>query len=190
MREWTRTEKLNFYAVIVAIVGVCVALLTVPEVRRFLGLTDRTPTTLQSTPDSTSLRESPPKTPLQSTSNAPQITPASSATTELPQVPVKQATKIEPFNKRVEVPANEMWFDTGIDVTGKTVRIEYEAGRWSNGGDQPLFADGRGANSWNGLIVPDAPLRSLVGKTSNRTFFVGNLYEGSIGQGKLYLSIK
>lgn len=93
------------------------------------------------------------------------------------------------IRKRIEVQANKMWVDTGIDTTGRVVRIEYESGRWSNGGNMPLYADGRGGGSWRGLLVPNAPFRSLVGKTSSGTFYVGNLREGNFGPGRLYLSI-
>ena len=162
--EWTRTERLAFYSLIVAVVGVSVALLTVPEFRRAVGLTEPVRTISQSTQ-------------------------ASSNSTDSPPVFPKQASPKVNLSKRIEVRADKMWVDTGVDVTGKTVRIEYESGQWSNGGDDPLFADGRGANSWPDLLVPGAPIRSLVGKTSSGTFLIGNLREGNLGQGRLYLSI-
>lgn len=94
-----------------------------------------------------------------------------------------------PFSKQITIPAKQMWFDTEIDVTGKSVRIEYVSGQWSSCGEVPLYSDGRGAGSWNRLLVPSAPFRSLVGKTDKGSFFVGNLREGNLGQGRLYLSI-
>jgi hypothetical protein len=161
--EWTRTERLTLYSLLVAIVGVSVALLTVPEFRRMFKLTE--PMVI-----------------------VPQATPVSSSSSDSSQPPPKQSSPKVTFSKRVEVRADQVWVDTGIEVTGKKIRIEYESGQWSNGGDEPLFADGRGANSWPGLLVPNAPIRSLVGKTSSSTFFVGNLREGVLGQGRLYLS--
>jgi hypothetical protein len=92
-------------------------------------------------------------------------------------------------SKRLEIPAKQKWVDTGLDVTGKRIQIKYESGRWSNGGDRPIFSDGAGNGRWAGLIVQTAPFRSLVGKTDSGTFYVGNNYEGSPGSGKLYLSI-
>ena len=39
------------------------------------------------------------------------------------------------------------------------------------------------------LLVPNANLSALVGKTDKEAFFVGNYYEGKMGTGRLYLSI-
>ncbi len=89
----------------------------------------------------------------------------------------------------IEVRADRMWVDTGIDVSDKRISIEYMSGQWSNGGKNPIFSDARGGGNWPGLIVPNAPFRSLVGKTANRTFFIGNHFEGFAGSGKLFLSI-
>ena len=76
-------------------------------------------------------------------------------------------------SKRVEVPASQMWFNTGIDVTGKYVRIAYESGKWKNHPDA-WESDGEGCCPWPDLLVPNAPLRSLVGKTDDGIFYVGN----------------
>ncbi len=92
--------------------------------------------------------------------------------------------------KRIEIPATEMWLDTGIDVDNKFVAIKYESGQWSNGGKNALWGNGEGTEgSYPGTIVPGAPLRSLVGKTNEGSFFVGNSKEGHLGHGRLYLSI-
>ena len=92
------------------------------------------------------------------------------------------------LKKDITVPANQMWFDTGMDVTGKTVRIEYKSGQWLNikGSN---WCDGEGKGPWTGMVVPDAPLASLVGKTDKGTFYVGNYIEGKMGSGRLYLSM-
>ncbi len=96
-----------------------------------------------------------------------------------------------PFSKRIEVRANKMWVDTGIDVTDRNVRIEYESGQWRNSPTSG-WNDGNGRRPYDEqhrLIVPSADLSSLVGKTNENTFFVGNAYEGFAGSGRLYLSI-
>jgi hypothetical protein len=97
----------------------------------------------------------------------------------------------------LEVPAKKMWFDTGLDVTNKTVQIKYESGTWSNDGVDQHFCDGEGfipeAQDFRDvipkLLVTNAPLGALVGKTSGEPFFVGNSYEGRPGAGHLFLSI-
>jgi hypothetical protein len=91
--------------------------------------------------------------------------------------------------KEIDVPASAMWFDTGIDTTGRVVRIQYMSGRWTNGGEKPIYADCMGSGSYPGLIVPGAPFRSLVGKTENGSFFVGGDHEIKDGRGHLLLSI-
>ena len=97
----------------------------------------------------------------------------------------------------LDIPAKTMWFDTGLDVTNKTVQIKYESGSWSNDGADQHSCDGEGfipeAQDFRDvipkLLVTNAPLGSLVGKTSGEPFFVGNSYEGRPGNGHLFLSI-
>ena len=97
----------------------------------------------------------------------------------------------------LDIPAKNMWFDTGLDVTNKTVQIKYESGTWSNDGVAQHSCDGEGfipdAQDFRDvipkLLVSNAPLGSLVGKTNGEPFFVGNLYEGRAGAGHLFLSI-
>lgn len=103
----------------------------------------------------------------------------SSATPSKPEAAVKQ----------IQIPANVMWFDTGIDTTGRVVTIEYVSGTWTNGGDKPIYTDWMGSGSWSGLILKGAPFRSLVGKTDAGTFFVGSQYDVKNGKGHLFLSI-
>lgn len=84
-----------------------------------------------------------------------------------------------------------MWVDTGIDVTGKRVRITYETGQWRN---HPTSAwnTGDGLSPYADqhlLIVPNATLGALVGRTNKGTFFVGTFFEGAAGSGRLYLSM-
>jgi len=97
----------------------------------------------------------------------------------------------------LEIPAKSMWFDTGLDVTDKTVQIKYESGTWSNDGAESHFCDGEGfipdAQDFRDvipkLLVTNAPLGSLIGKTGGEPFFVGNTYQDRPGAGHLYLSI-
>jgi hypothetical protein len=100
----------------------------------------------------------------------------------------KHVTPYCKVSKRIQVPANQIWFDTGVDVTGKAVCIQYETGMWTSGGDDPKYSDGNtGTSPWPGLLVPDLPIRALVGKTDAGPFFVGNHKEGDLGSGHLYL---
>jgi hypothetical protein len=97
----------------------------------------------------------------------------------------------------VNIPANIMWVDTGLDVTNKTIQIKYESGTWSNDGAESHFCDGEGfipesqdfRDVLPKLLVPNAPLGALVGRTGGEPFFVGNTYEDRPGDGHLYLSI-
>jgi hypothetical protein len=90
-----------------------------------------------------------------------------------------------------------MWVDTGLDVTNKTVQIKYEAGAWSNDGAESHFCDGEGfipegrdfRDVMPKLLVTNAPLGALIGRTNGEPFFVGNTYEDRPGEGRLYLSI-
>lgn len=102
-----------------------------------------------------------------------------------PETPKKNSV-----TKRIEIPATKMWLDTGIDVDNKYVVIKYESGQWSNGGKEPNWRDGNGEEGpYSGTIVPGAPLCSLVGKTNEGSFLVGNSKEGHLGHGRLFLSI-
>jgi tetratricopeptide (TPR) repeat protein len=93
--------------------------------------------------------------------------------------------------KEVSVPAQVMWFDTGI-VLDKGAKIYIHAsGQWSDGGQPTRYwgANGTG-DPWTGTIVPDANLDALVGKVGDVTFTVGESYSGSSpSSGRLYLSI-
>gem|GEM_PF-1949372 len=103
----------------------------------------------------------------------------------------------QPPAVRVEIPAGSMWFDTGLDLTNKTIQIKYESGTWSNDGAESHFCDGEGfipesqdfRDLLPKLLVPNAPLGALVGRTNGEPFFVGNTYEGRPGEGHLFLSI-
>jgi hypothetical protein len=97
----------------------------------------------------------------------------------------------------LDISARSMWVDTGLDVSNKTIQIKYESGTWSNDGAEAHFCDGEGfipesqdfRDVLPKLILPNAPLGALVGRTSGGPFFVGNTYEERPGDGHLYLSI-
>lgn len=97
----------------------------------------------------------------------------------------------------LEIPSQTMWFDTGLDVTNKTIQIKYESGMWSNNGAESNFCDGEGfipegkdfRDVIPKLLVTNAPLGSLVGRTNAEPFFVGNTYEDRPGEGRLFLSM-
>jgi len=96
----------------------------------------------------------------------------------------------------IEIPANASWVDTGVDVSNKTVHIKYVSGNWSNDAGAHT-CDGEGfipeSNDFRDLIpkliLPNAPLGALIGKTNGAPFFVGNTYEDRSGEGHLFLSI-
>jgi hypothetical protein len=164
--EWTRTEKLTLYSLLVAVVGVSVVLLTVPEFRRFLGLSNSV------------------TIPLQATSS-------SSVSAESPEVPARQSLPNATFSKRVKVPADKMWFDTGITLA-RGAKLDIRAtGQWSDAGLPLRYwgANGTG-DTWPGTIVASANLDALVGKVGNVSFLAGESYSGnSPASGKLYLSM-
>jgi hypothetical protein len=97
----------------------------------------------------------------------------------------------------LEIPAQALWFDTEIDVTNKTIQVKYESGTWSNDGVESHFCDGEGfipegkdfRDVIPKLLVTNAPLGALVGRTSGAPFFVGNTYQDRPGDGRLYLSM-
>ncbi|MEK6405338.1 MAG: hypothetical protein AABN34_00100 [Acidobacteriota bacterium] len=97
----------------------------------------------------------------------------------------------------LDIPARTMWVDTGLDVTNKTIQIKYESGTWSNDGAESHFCDGEGfipesqdfRDVMPKLLVTNAPLGALIGRTNGEPFFVGNTYEDRPGEGHLYLCI-
>jgi hypothetical protein len=80
------------------------------------------------------------------------------------QVPVASSSASVPTNpgakKRIRVPADIEWFDTGINLTGEFIQIQYESGLWKN---QPESnsCDGDGKSGYEDqakLIVPSGLL--------------------------------
>jgi hypothetical protein len=91
------------------------------------------------------------------------------------------------------VPANQLWFDTGVDLAqGETVKIKYTGGKWSVS-PQDLNLTATGTTRFNGkpnYALPGKPAGSLIGKIGNgSSFYVGKIYELPVGQvGRLYLT--
>jgi hypothetical protein len=93
--------------------------------------------------------------------------------------------------REVLVPANEMWFDTGINLT-KGAQLNIRAsGEWSDGGVPLRFWGPNGTGDpWSGTIVPSANLDALVGRIGTTKFLVGDGYAGrSPESGNLRFSI-
>lgn len=114
-----------------------------------------------------------------------------SGTSAPPSTPSVAREVKQPETKTITIDSRRMWVDTGIDVTGKRVRITYESGQWRN---HPTAAwnTGNGVSPYEDqhlLIVPRGALAALVGKTNSGTFPIGTFYEGTAGSGRLYLSI-
>lgn len=94
---------------------------------------------------------------------------------------------------RFTVPANQTWFDTGIDLeSGEVLSIE-ATGHWSNGGEDP---QGITASGFRDFYHPDAidssiPFGSLIGSLGNGdTFMVGRSRSRTIrDRGRLSLSM-
>jgi hypothetical protein len=91
------------------------------------------------------------------------------------------------------VPANQVWFDTGITLAaGETVKIKYTGGRWNV---SPAAANltAQGSSRYiakPGYALAGKPEGSLIGKVGNgNAFYVGNNFEVPVGQtGKLFLT--
>src|ERR1700759_3799234 len=90
-----------------------------------------------------------------------------------------QPVSSKPANSyEFDVPANVVWFNTGLDVTGKSISIEYLSGKWSNGGSDPSFCDAAGFPPGKGdgnklmpkLLCRNAVLGSLIAKTDNNIY--------------------
>ena len=97
-------------------------------------------------------------------------------------------------NEQVEVQANVMWQDTGIQVRrGDTVKIRYVTGTWSIWLNVDPLTDGNGQNGRPETcrIMPEENLGGLIGRVGdNSPFFIGNGTEiYSDYNGTLQLSI-
>ena len=69
----------------------------------------------------------------------------------------------------ITIPANQMWFDTGIDLSGKSLLITYVSGSWSNGGKPARFS-GRGCGNMAGADRIECSARQPCRKDRSRHF--------------------
>lgn len=102
-----------------------------------------------------------------------------------------KAVQIAPDEWELTIPADIQWVDTGLNVTGKQVSIQYKSGCWKNH-PTSTCSTGSGLGTFKdqqALLVPAAPLSALVGKTNSGTFPIGDSYSGSPGDGTLQLSL-
>lgn len=91
---------------------------------------------------------------------------------------------------KVSVPANVLWFDTGVTLKkGEHFSIA-AAGLWSNIGTPALGPDGSRGTLLPGTLLPSASLGSLIGKVGDVVFPVTGKFEGtSPAGGRLFLTI-
>ena len=111
---------------------------------------------------------------------------------ELP-TPPPITNKIDDKQFHIVVPANVLWYDSGVDIGGRKYKIEVSKGKWEWDFTPGHICAGEGwGKPYPGTIVPSAPLAGLVGKTDKQPgFFVGNSYAGvaPVGSGTLKLSL-
>ena len=93
-----------------------------------------------------------------------------------------------PSTKTVNVPANIMWFDSGIDLLENQKIMIIGEGKWSIGkyssGPMGTIRDCKDC------IVPNAYLGTLVAKIGNEAFVVGDHMQMPSPQtGRLYFSV-
>lgn len=101
---------------------------------------------------------------------------------------------LPPVSQEVEVQANVMWQDTGIQVRyGDTVKFQYISGQWTIWIDADPLTDGMGqyGREETCRLMPEANLGGLVGRVGDGPpFFIGNEIEiYSVQNGTLQLSI-
>jgi hypothetical protein len=172
--EWTRAEKLAMYSLIVAIVGVLVALF-IPELRRTLSLNpERDLISPNNSPTNASTIHTPP------------------ASTEASKQ--RREKRIE--TKTVTVSAKKMWTDTGVQVRkGDYIVIEASGQANASGvstdgaykwvgpdgwGHAPKFNAGNTNNPmrWVWVLGSESSLGCMTGKIgrNGRPFMVGSSY--------------
>jgi len=181
MNGWTRSEKIGLYSLGVAVIGLLVGLLTVPEFRAMFGLHQGAavkPTATQS-----DLLQS--------------VEPQSS---KLPSKPEE--------TKTITVSAQRMWTDTNLQLTiGDLVEINASgrvnasgvstdaAYKWvgpDGWGYSPEFRNGQTGEQmkWVYVLGPGTSLMCLTGKIgrSGRPFKIGSHYSFTAQEsGTLYL---
>lgn len=101
------------------------------------------------------------------------------------------ASRKQPIRENLILSADEMWMDTGIDLSPGD-RLSISAyGQWSNSGNQKFIgADGWNESAWPGVILESTNPASLIGKVGSRIFAIGSNFSGSSsGSGRLFLSM-
>ncbi len=91
----------------------------------------------------------------------------------------------------IEVKADQMWNDTGIDlIDSQSVTIKYDSGTWSVNPDcGNIDAEGGPFIAKNGYLLPGSKEGCLVGKIGDgQPFYVGKSLTLSGKSGRLYLS--
>lgn len=89
----------------------------------------------------------------------------------------------------VEVPANVLWVDTGLDVKEGQSLVIHASGQWSNSGPPAKGPEGFAGYHHPGTVA-DADLAALIARIGDRVFQVGAAYRGAApASGRLYLSI-
>jgi len=96
---------------------------------------------------------------------------------------------LPPTSEEFNVPANVMWFDTGVTLEkDKWVMIQAK-GEWSYGKG---FFDPEGKLNYlrQDALLDRVEVGALVGKVNDETFYIGQrMHMPGTGGGKLYLSI-
>jgi len=75
--------------------------------------------------------------------------------------------------RTIQVPANQQWTDTGVDVT-QGQQVVFEASgqiTWDRQAGATATPDGNGTQTRTGLPVPNAPVGALIGRVGNAAPF-------------------
>jgi len=92
--------------------------------------------------------------------------------------------------KRIAVPANSLWVDTGTDLVRGDPWILSASGAWSNAEVPNLGPDGFSGYLYPNILLGTAALASLIGRIGNMMFPVGTLLQVTVPYtGRLFLSI-
>jgi hypothetical protein len=183
--EWTRIERLALYTLLIAIVGVLVALF-IPEIRRMLLSSEQSLISPNGLPTDTSTKNTPP------------------TSSEFP----KQKSEKQIQTKTVTVSAKLMWTNTGVELrTGDYIKIEASgqcnaSGVTTDGAYKWVGPDGWGYSPkfnagntdkpmrWVYVLGSESSLGCMTGKVgrNGKPFMVGNSYTFTAPEnGTLYL---
>jgi hypothetical protein len=91
--------------------------------------------------------------------------------------------------RTLDVPANVLWVDTGVDLKEGQGLVIQASGQWSNSGPPSKGPEGFAGYHYPGTVA-DADLAALIARIGERVFQVGAGYRGKApASGRLYLSI-